>query len=424
MTLLYNFSLFVLMFVFFPKLLWQSLFKGKYRKSFFSRVSGKSPGPAADALVIWLHAVSVGESKALSTLAPHIRKSYPNAFILVSTVTETGRAEAERLITCADAFCYLPLDFSWVVRRFVTRLRPDLLVLVEGDFWYNLLSEVKKVGGSVVLVNGKISETSFKRHLLFKSFSQSLFKKIDTFCVQSEEYLERFLKLGVPPEKITVIENLKYDIPMPENLGEENWQEKLGIRQEDTVITIGSTHEREEALLLQALRPLWDQFDNLKLLLVPRHPERFQRVEKLLQGESLSYATYSSPNKKGDEKILLVDEMGILPQCYRASHLSIVGGSFVQGIGGHDIFEPAKMGTPVFFGPYMHNQKELTQTLTQSGVGKQVTIEELTPILERYLSTPSLISEGGEKGKRLAQKVMGSAFRTWNHIHHFVHKTS
>lgn len=425
LTLFYDLSLFALMLIFFPKMLWQTVFQRKYRKSFLSRFRGKGPTPQSNQPVIWLHGVSVGESKALSTLTPHIRKTHPNAFILVSTVTETGQQEAARSIPSVDAFCYLPLDFSWIIRRFVKRLRPDLLILVEGDFWYNLLKEVKKGGGAVVLVNGKVSETSFKRYLLLKSFSQELFQNIDYFCVQGEKYLERFLNLGIDPDKITVIDNLKYDIPQPGGSIEDEkvWKEKFGILENDTVITLGSTHEGEEEGFLTIFRPLLSKYENLKLLLVPRHPERFQKVEKSIFNGGFSYIKYSRlAKRKGDEKIILVDEMGVLPNCYKISHLSIVGGSFINGIGGHDVFEPAKMGTPVLFGPYMHKQVDLARTLMQSGAGKQVSLEKLTPLLEKYLSSPSLFQEDGEKGKRLAQKVMGSAFRTWKQIEKYANK--
>ncbi|WP_420420663.1 3-deoxy-D-manno-octulosonic acid transferase [Simkania sp.] len=422
LSLIYNCALFVLMLVFFPRLLWQRVVHGKYRKSFLSRIQGKGPRPESKGPVIWLHAVSVGEVKALSTLTSHIRKASPDAFILVSTVTETGQSEAKRLIKEANAFCYLPLDFPWIVRRFVQRLQPDLLVLIEGDFWLNLLKEVKKSEGSVVLVNGKISERSLKRYLFMKSFGQELFQRIDAFCVQSEEYLKRFLKLGIAPEKLTVIGNLKYDIPAPEPTDAEiaKWKEKLGVQPSDLVLTVGSTHEREEELLLRALKPLWNKYENLKLLLVPRHPERFRKVEKMIEDEGAQFTCYSNlAERKGDEKIILIDEMGVLPKCYRISDLSIVGGSFVEGIGGHDIFEPAKMGIPVLFGPHMHKQVELTQNLTQSGVGKQIPIDELADVLEKYLSNPPSMKEDGEKGKRFAQKVMGCAFRTWKEIERY-----
>lgn len=419
LTVFYDLFLFIFALICFPKFLWDILVLKKYRKSFLSRVRGKGPNSPPNSPLIWLHAVSVGESKALATLVPHIRKSYPMAFILVSTVTETGQQEVKKRAPLADAFCYLPFDFSWIIRRFVRGIRPDLLILVEGDFWYHLLKEVNQVGGAIILVNGKISKSSFKRFLFFKPFSQRLFQKINYFCVQDENYFNRFLKLGIDPNKMSVIDNLKYDIPLPE-ISEENrriLKETLGIREEDNVITIGSTHEGEEELLLKTLKPLWNQFQNIKILLVPRHPERFRKIEKLMKKTHISYVTYSMLSHHiGNEKVILIDKMGLLPMCYRISDLSIVGGSFVKGVGGHDIFEPAKMGLPVFFGPYMEKQASLLKTLLQSGVGKQVSIDDLAPTLEKYLIMPSLMNEEGKKGKDLAEKMMGSAFRTWKQI--------
>ena len=150
---LYDAALFALLLFFFPKLLIDFLVKKKYRKSLKLRLKPKAPG-GGDKEVIWLHAVSMGETKALSTLVPHIRKSHPDAFIFVTTVTETGQEQAKRSIPDADAIHFLPLDFSWIIKAFVQTLRPNLLILVEGDYWLNLMTEVKKCGGHIVVVNG------------------------------------------------------------------------------------------------------------------------------------------------------------------------------------------------------------------------------------------------------------------------------
>ncbi|MCB1110904.1 MAG: 3-deoxy-D-manno-octulosonic acid transferase [Chlamydiia bacterium] len=394
----YNVALFALLVLFFPKLLRDYLFKKKYRKSLKRRFKPKVPGEIKKE-VIWLHAVSMGETKALSTLLPHVRKSHPEAFIFVTTVTETGQEQAKRSLPDADAIEYLPLDFSWIIRSFVQALRPKLLILVEGDYWLNLMQEVKKCGGQIVVVNGKVSEKSLKRYLTFSPLARTLFSSVDHFCLQGESYLERFLKLGILPEKLTVTGNLKFDIPP----AEAKSLDFLNLKPEYRVITLGSTHEGEENLLLAALLPLLKKDPNLHVLIVPRHPERFQKVKSAIH----------------HPQVTVVDQMGVLPDCYRLSTLAIVGGSFVKGIGGHDIFEPIKMGIPTLFGPYMHKQVDLEKLLTESGAGLKVEPQDLTSTLEKLLSDSKLHLEMSEKGKQTAQKALGASFRTWNLIQHF-----
>ncbi|NGX51046.1 MAG: 3-deoxy-D-manno-octulosonic acid transferase, partial [Chlamydiae bacterium] len=312
----YDISLLLLLLLYLPKLIVDFFVFGKYRKSLFARIKSerienkKKP-------VVWLHAVSMGETKALSTLLPHIRKAHPGAFIFVTTVTVTGQEQAKRSLPDADAIHYLPLDFSWTIRSLVRMIRPKLLILVEGDYWYNLMREVKRGGGSIVVVNGKMSEKSVNRYLFFRPLSRSLFSMIDHFCLQGESYIERFLKLGIPPEKITITGNLKFDIPAPSIVNLAPLK-----KESDLLITLGSTHEGEEEQLLKIISPFQREYPQLKVVVVPRHPERFQRVRELLA--AFPQAT-------------LIDKMGVLPECYRISDLAIVGGSFVRGVGGHDV---------------------------------------------------------------------------------------
>ena len=395
----YDLVLYFLLVFSFPKLLIDYLFKGKYRKSLFSRLHPEVPKDIKRP-VIWLHAVSLGETKALSTLVPHIRKSHPDSFIYVTTVTETGQEQAKKSIPDADEIAYLPLDFSWIIKSFVRKIKPALLILVEGDYWYNMIREVKKQGGKIVVVNGKLSEKSMKRYLAIRSFSRKLFNSVDHFCIQGESYLERFLKLGISPDNLTITGNLKFDIPGAKLDDLDELRTKFKLKPTDRVITLGSTHEGEEELLYKSLIPALSLDPNLKVLIVPRHPERFARVKNLIH----------------HPQIRVIDQMGILPKCYRLSHLAIVGGSFVKGIGGHDIFEPAKIGIPTLYGPYMHKQIDLDRGLTEAGAGMKVTQPHLIEVVEKLLNDHKLAFEMGEKGKHFANKVMGASFRTWNEI--------
>lgn len=399
MTFLYDLTLYLLFILSFPKLLFDYLFKKKYRKSLFARIVPDVPKEIKKPL-IWLHAVSMGETKALSTLVPHVRKAHPDAFIYVTTITETAQEEAKKRIPDADAIGFLPLDFSWIIRGFVQKLQPDLLILVEGDFWFNLMKEVKKVGAKIVVVNGKLSEKSLKRYLAVRFFSRPIFHSVDHFCLQGESYLTRFLKLGIQPDKLTVTGNLKFDLPPPPTKDLAALKKRYRIASKDRVITLGSTHEGEEELLYKALIPALTMDPNLKVLIVPRHPERFARVKQLIH----------------HPQIRIVDEMGVLPACYKISTLAIVGGSFVKHIGGHDIFEPAKLGVPTLYGPYMFGQVDLDKGLTDSGAGVKLESSHLIEVVEKLLNDTDAHASMGEKGKYYAQKVMGASFRTWNCI--------
>jgi 3-deoxy-D-manno-octulosonic-acid transferase len=399
-----------------PKFVWESIRFRKHRKSFLEKLGFNMPvftlplsGPR-----IWVHSISMGETKAVAPLVEQIRRQMPNASLVISTTTETGLAEAKRSMPELDHYFYLPLDFSWTMRRLTKRIKPDLLILVESDFWYNLVSYNKKV----VLVNGKISETSQSRFKLFSFFSKALFSHVDLFCLQSQRFATRFENLGVAPSKIVVTGNLKFDQPFP-HLDIERWRSDLGISKTDKIITLGSTHDPEEDQLISAIEPLFDQFQNLKILLVPRHPERFAAVAALLDKKKIHYAKFSDHlPKQGNERIILIDAMGILSACYQLSTIAIVGGSYVSHVGGHNIFEPAALGIPVLFGPHMETQKDLVDVVVHGGAGKQVPLDRLTSTLEQMLKTPPL--EMKQAGLKLAEEVQGATDRTWKSIQSFL----
>lgn len=409
---IYDFALMLYTLLFLPKFMWEAIRYRKHRKSFLEKLGFNMPvfTLPIDGPRIWVHSISMGETKAVAPLVEQIRKQMPNASIVISTTTETGLSEAKRSMPELDHYFYLPLDFSWTMRRLTKRIKPDLLILVESDFWYNLVSFNKKV----VLVNGKISETSQSRFKLFSFFSKALFSQFDLFCLQSQRFASRFETLGVAPSKIVVTGNLKFDQPFP-HLDIERWRNDLGISPTDKIITLGSTHDPEEDQLISAIEPLFDQFQNLKILLVPRHPERFPAVAALLDKKKIHYAKFSDHlPKQGNERIILIDAMGVLSACYQLSDIAIVGGSYVSHVGGHNIFEPAALGIPVLFGPHMETQKDLVDVVVHGGAGKQVPLASLTSTLEQMLRSPPL--EMKQAGLKLAEEVQGATDRTWKSL--------
>lgn len=341
-----------------PKWLLQTKYKGSLKERFGIKLP---PAPKGKP-VIWMHGVSMGETKVLIPLYNHLATAHPNATFYISGVTKTGHEEAKKRFPNANHF-YLPLDHSHIMGKLHDQIQPDLFVLSESDFWYNQLRLCKERGVKTLLINGKISDRSAARFQKVPHFAKSLFSNLDHLCVQNDDYRVQFQKLGVLSDRITVTGNLKLAIP-PKLLSNEeraSWRKKLGIQEGEKVITIGSTHEGEEELLISQMPT------SAKILLVPRHPERFEEVKKRFHGKN----------------VVVVDQMGVLTICYQLSDLAIVGGSFVPGIGGHNIYEPVQAGIPVVFGPYMEQQKELVELVLSQNVGIQLEASELAKALNQ-----------------------------------------
>ncbi|CAM0117542.1 3-deoxy-D-manno-octulosonic acid transferase [Rhabdochlamydiaceae symbiont of Dictyostelium giganteum] len=419
-NLLYNTLLLVMLCLFLPKWLFDMLQSRKHHRSFLEKLGVKITPfrPSSEGPRVWIHSISVGETRSVAPLAHKIQKEIPSASLMVSTVTETGQAEAKRSIPHAQHYFYLPFDFSWNIKRVLKHLKPDILILVESDFWLNLI----RLSPKVVLVNGDISEKSFSRFKKVPFFTKRLFRNIDLLCVQSAQFAHRFEELGIDPHRIAVTGNLKFDHEIP-LIDLMDWRLKLGIHEEDTIITLGSTHEGEEESLLHALMPLLEKYPCLKILLAPRHPERFKKVAELMSKKKIPFTLFSQRDKeKESSRIVLIDAMGILPACYKVSHLAIVGGSFIPHVGGHNIFEPAMMGTPVLFGPYMHGQQDLVDlVLGQEGrapAGAQVMLDDVSSTVEEMLLNPPISMR--ESGLLLGEEARGATERTWRLIKRFL----
>lgn len=425
-SLLYEFALFVIALAAIPKFLYQMIFKGKYRGSLLKRFGGSFPIiKKGKRPLIWVHAVSLGETKAVAALVKNIKQDYKNPLIVFSTITETGYVEACRTIQ-ADYHVYLPFDFGWVIKSIVKRTAPDLVVLCESDLWYNFLNSSKQAGAKIVLVNGKLSVKSKERFVRFPFFARRLFSLIDLFCVQSKLYGARFKEVGVPDEKIVVTGNMKFDgdysrLPSQQL---EAWRSELGILPKDPVLVIGSTHHPEETLFLDALQPVWKSLPDLKVLFVPRHPERFSDVAALLQKADIDFRRLSEKNQtQRNCPVILIDAMGLLRKCYQLADVAIVAGSYTPKVGGHNILEPSWYGVPVVFGPHMYSQPDLLDLVTEYAAGSQVGIEDLSSELIGLFKDPERRKAIGRGGLRLAADVHGATSKTLAEIKsHFLDK--
>ena len=416
MSLLYNIALFLLALAYLPK-----VFQKKYRGSIKQRLGFKLPTLHKDLShpIVWIHMVSVGETRAMIPLVNHMREKLPKASFVYSSITQTGFQEVERSLPKGALHFFLPIDFSWVMKKLMQRVKPDLLLLSEGDLWLHMLKFAKEEGATTILVNGKISETSAKRFSLIPFFSKKLFSLIDRYCVQNIRYMDRFIDMGVEPIKIEVTGNLKLDIP-PHRLDPleiERWKRELGIGAQDRVLVVGSTHAPEEEWLLEVIEKVAQIIPDIKVILVPRHPERFSQVQQQIKRRKFPTLSYSKRSEKtGEERVILIDRMGLLHECYQLGEIAIVGGSFVEDIGGHNIFEPVQLGIPVLFGPYMEAQRDLVDLILHAHAGKQLALSELTRALLELLQEKERSKKMVEAASQLAQFVHGTAQRTWEAI--------
>jgi 3-deoxy-D-manno-octulosonic-acid transferase len=380
-----------------PKLLIDRVFKGKRHPGLLQRLGFHIP--KGDRPVIWIHAVSVGEVKAAQPLFEELRQKEPNAFFLITTTSATGQAEAKRSLSEADAFAYLPVDLTWIVNRWVKQLNPCRFILVESDFWFNLLTALKKNRTQISLVSGKMSERSARRFKRFSFFSKKLFSLFDHLCVQNEEQLQRYAPLIADSSRLHATGNLKLDIK-PQKI-----EGRLDLP--ELVITISCAHPTEEELLLDAL-----QGGGWFIILAPRHPERFEAVAELLIKKNIPFSRWSRPKKEG--RVLLVDEMGRLPICYAHSRLAILGGSFVTHIGGHNVLEPCLYGSPVLFGPHMQGQAELAKRTLDAGAGLQAHPSQIRSIVNEFFNDIKKEEAMRKAAHELIQSSRGSTLHTLN----------
>ena len=432
-SLLYNGALFLFLLVMFPQILYQRIFKGKRYPHLFKRVFGIGyPVLKREEKqrIFWIHGVSVGEVKSLFSLLQKIKKTYPTSQVVVTTTTHTGYEEAKRTLQKADYHCYLPFDFSFAAKRFIKNIHPDVMIFAEGDLWYHFLKQGHKENAQIFLVSGKLSEKSYNRFKIFPWIQKRLVDPINLLCLQNTEYEKRYLQLGIEKEKISVTGNLKYDAPTTYLSPEDKSRYKDLFQMGHSfckAVTLSCTHFPEEKMLLSALRTLFENNEkNLTLFLAPRHPERFQEVKKTLESMEISFSSLSALTKETDKKnVYLIDQMGFLPVCYQLSDLTVMGGSFIDKVGGHNILEPLFYDVPVLFGPSMFTQQELKRLVLQAGCGFQTDVEQLSNLINHLLYEKETERLNLQlHAKTLIKNIKGATDLTWDVLHHEIRSFS
>ena len=365
--------------------------------------------------VIWLHAVSVGESIAARPLLKALRSRYPGHAILVSNTTETGRGTASSFPE-KDLCIYFPFDFLPAVRRSLDSIRPELVIIMETEIWPNFTREAASRNIPVILANGRISDRSFARYLKFSWFFRHALQLFSRLCMQTETDCERIVAIGAPPGRTLKSGNLKYDIPSRQvDPGEKRHMKgQYSIPDGLLVLMAGSTHAGEEQLVIETYRKLLSSFDGLFLVLVPRHPERAAEVASLLERAGIPFRRRTSlPRSEGFQRgdVLLVDTVGEMMNLYAISDVAFVGGSLVP-TGGHNLLEPASLGVPSVFGPHMDNFREIAELVLQYGAGVQVDSPEgLTETCLALITSAELRRVLGLNGLKLMRDNGGATER-------------
>ena len=350
---------------------------------------------------VWIHAVSVGEVSVAATL---IKALPPGLPLLVTTVTPTGQERARALFQDRAEIAYLPFDLGFAVRRFFDRFQPRALVLVEGDYWPLVLSEAKRRGLPVSVINGRVGDRSYGRMSKLRPLLGYLFSRVDRFGVQSTEDRDRLVSLGVPAERVTVTGNLKYESPEPAVKPE--LEERLrALAAGRPILLAGSTTPGEEEQVL-------DAFSRLKgamLVIAPRHPERWDEVAALLGSNAIRRSAIPEGARPD---VVLLDSLGELAGLYRIATGAFIGGTLAPK-GGHNPLEPARFGVPVAAGPSMHNFRDMAERFDRAHAWRRVKdAEELAAVWGEWIANPEAARVLGGRALQLLEENRGALGRT------------
>ncbi len=398
-----------------PWLLYQAWRKGKYRAGFAEKFFGRVPVRAGDEPCIWFHAVSVGEVNLLAPLLKEFARRRPDCEGVISTTSVAGFQLAKKNYPQHVVF-YCPLDFSWAVRAAMRRVRPTLLVLAELELWPNLIRAANESGAKVAVVNGRLSDKSFRGYRRIRSLLANTLQRIDCIAAQTDEYAQRFITLGCRTEAVQSCGSLKYDGAQTDrnNPVTKRLRELANIRPSDKIFLAGSTQAPEDQLALDTFRELVMQHSKLRLIVVPRHPERFDEVAKLLSQSGLTWRRRSE--LKDDEsatwQVLLVDTIGELGAWWGTAAIAFVGGSLGHR-GGQNMIEPAAYGAAVCFGPNTWNFRDIVASLLAVDAARVIQDgPDLTAFVKQCLGDPHFAHELGTRAKELVAANLGAAERT------------
>lgn len=407
-----------------PMVLYRMVAHNRYRQGWanrFGKISRKSP----DKKCFWIHAVSVGEVNATRTIVKELKEKFSDFEILISTTTDTGFERANALYGDDLQISYFPLDFSCSMARAFRRIKPSVCLLMELEVWPNFVRIAQKQNVPVVVVNGRISDNSFGKYKKIKPIAKRIFQNINLILAQTNEYAKRFEQIGCPKEKIVITGSLKYDTAQITDKVKGTYElaARVGIDDEKLLVA-GGTGNNEEKILLNVFNNLRQtgKFDNLRLVLVPRKPERFNEVAELITQAGLDLIRYSQVKDKNHsletnkQAVILGDTMGDLRKFYSLATIIFVGRSLVP-MGGSDMAEAAALGKCTILGPHAYNFKQTVDALLAGKGALEVKdTDELYETVQKCLTDINFAEKIAHNGREVIRKNQGATQKTIEQI--------
>lgn len=404
---IYSFIAYLLLPFVLLRLCWTSLRNPDYRQRWPERFGFITP--VFDGPVIWIHAVSVGEVQAAVPLINRLLYAYPEHGIVVTTMTPTGARTVQQRFGRTVMHYYLPYDVAWAVRRFLNRLQPAMLIVMETEIWPNLFHYAGDRGIPVVLVNARLSARSAAGYAHFPALIRATLSQASLIAAQGQEDARRLIELGAAPDRTVVTGNLKFDVKLPHSIREQAEVMRRSLAAVNRPVWIAaSTHEGEEKLVLDAFARVLKGAPDCLLLMAPRHPERCERVTELCRRRGHEVVHRSTGDAVGAKTaVYLVDTLGELPVCYAAADIAFVGGSLIP-LGGHNMLEAAGLGVPVLTGPHFFNFTEITGVLRDAGAAWVVNDPEaLAAHVQMLIEDANLRYKAGQCGRDIVHSNAG-----------------
>ncbi|OGT24307.1 MAG: 3-deoxy-D-manno-octulosonic acid transferase [Gammaproteobacteria bacterium RIFCSPLOWO2_02_FULL_38_11] len=400
----------LLLYLIFPfiwlRLLWRAKKAPAYKQHWKERI-GLLPFQL-NQKSIWIHAASLGEANAATPVIRFLQMHYKMPLVLTA-MTPTGRQRLSHLKNENTFICYVPYDYPFAIKNFLKHTCVSLMISMETEIWPNIITFCEKNKIPFVLLNARMSEKSKSGYMRFSELTAPLFKKMNCVMAQTKEDAERFIALGVNKERIHITGSLKFDLNLPSDLFEKSkiFREKIGDRQ---VLLAASTHEGEDNIILKNFIELRKEFPHLLLILVPRHPERFDAVFKLCEKTKLEVKRRSQSMLQETTAIYVGDTLGELLLMYAVSDLAFVGGSLIPH-GGQNPLEAAALGVPIVMGPHFFNFSEIVKLLKNAGALKVITENQLMQTVSDFLKNEQDRKIAGLAGKQVLEKNKGALQR-------------